>query len=370
MYNTILQKHIKFVVTLCVTIIYFNNIQAQNKKEDTRSKNRRFADSMYYEHTVKKQKAEAKKTDTLALKKLSLKSDNTHTTIKNKSEIPSSTLYQHRWITERVKDGNISLRDLPDEITIRLCGKNNNERFYFPYKGCKTSSYGWRWGRAHTGVDIAVNVGDSIYAAFDGVVRVAKYNGGYGNMVLIRHHNNLETLYGHMSVLKVKSGQKVKAGDVIGLGGSTGRSTGPHLHFECRLLYACIDPEWIVDINNHCLKTKIIKIDKSFFGIAKSSAIAENKARPTKLSKVNKCMGGTSYVSQKELDRLVAKKEKKKNEYAVINNEDKTTWRYYQVKNGDTIEEICTRYRIKKEDFFAINKDVSELKEKQRVRIR
>ncbi len=351
--------------------LFSANISAQNTNEDTRSKNRRFADSMYYEHTVKKQEKEKHKTDTTALKKLSIKTDTTKQVLKEKSEIPSSCLYQQTWITDRVKAGNISLRDLPDELTIRLCGKDGKDDFCFPYKGVRTSPYGWRWGRAHTGVDIALNTGDNIYAAFDGVVRVAKYNGGYGNMVLIRHYNNFETLYGHMSALKVKPGQKVKAGDVIGLGGSTGRSTGPHLHFEIRLLYACIDPEWIVDLKNHRLKTKIIKIDKSFFGVAASETIAENRTRPTKLSKVNRCMKGTHYVSSSELASLIAKREKKLSEFVKINNEDKETWRYYKVKKEDTIETICKRYRIRKEDFIAINniKD-GTIKEKQKVRVR
>lgn len=352
-------------------IIFSCDSFAQNTNEDTRSKNRRFADSMYYEHTIKKQEKEKHKTDTTALKKLSIKTDTTKQILKNNSEIPSSCLYKQTWITDRVKAGNISLRDLPDELTIRLCGKDGTDNFCFPYKGVRTSPYGWRWGRAHTGVDIALNTGDNIYAAFDGVVRVAKYNGGYGNMVLIRHYNNLETLYGHMSVLKVKPGQKVKAGDVIGLGGSTGRSTGPHLHFECRLLYACIDPEWIVDLKNHRLKTKIIKIDKSFFGVAASESIAENRTRPTKLSKVNRYMKGTRYVSSTELSSLIAKREKKLSEYVTINNEDKETWRYYKVKKEDTIESICKKYRIRKEDFIAINNIKNEkLKEKQKVRVR
>ncbi|MBR1770052.1 MAG: M23 family metallopeptidase, partial [Bacteroidales bacterium] len=248
--------------------------QSNKQQEDTRSKNRRFADSMYYVHTVKKQQEINKKQDTSAEKKITLKINSDKKTSEGKQDIPSSTLYQQTWVTERVKAGNISLKDLPDELTIRLCGQDGKGKFYFPYKGVRTSPYGWRWGRAHTGVDIALKTGDNVYAAFDGVVRVAKFNGGYGNMVLIRHYNNLETLYGHMSVLKVKTGQKVKAGDVIGLGGSTGHSTGPHLHFECRLLYACIDPEWIVDLKNNCLKTKILKIDKSFFGIASSQALS------------------------------------------------------------------------------------------------
>lgn len=338
---------------------------------DTRSRNRRIADSLYYEHTIKKQEREKHQTDTNALKKLSVNKDTTRQVIKNNKEIPSSCLYQQTWVTDRVKAGNISLRDLPDELTIRLCGKEGKDNFCFPYKGVRTSPYGWRWGRAHTGVDIALNVGDNVYAAFDGVVRVAKYNGGYGNMVLIRHYNNLETLYGHMSALKVKPGQKVKAGDVIGLGGSTGKSTGPHLHFECRLLYACIDPEWIVDLKNNCLKTKIIKIDKSFFGIPASQTVAESRTRPTKLSKVTSCMKGTHYVSQSELNSLIQKREKKMKDFVVLNNEDKETWRYYKVKKDDTIEGICKRYRLRKEDFISINniKD-DRIKENQKVRVR
>jgi murein DD-endopeptidase MepM/ murein hydrolase activator NlpD len=84
---------------------------------------------------------------------------------------------------------------------------------------------------------------------------------------VVRHPNGLETLYGHLSKIQVKHGQEVAAGDVIGLGGSTGRSTGPHLHFECRFLYQTFDPEWILDFSNYSLRTRHLHLDKSYFGI-------------------------------------------------------------------------------------------------------
>ena len=104
--------------------------------------------------------------------------------------------------------------------------------------------------------------------------------GGYGNCVVIRHPNGLETLYGHLSKIVVKHGQQVVAGDVVGLGGSTGNSTGPHLHFECRFLYQTFDPEWILDFDNHRIRTRRLHLDKSYFGIRKPHAkeIVEYKA--------------------------------------------------------------------------------------------
>ncbi|MCF0210458.1 MAG: peptidoglycan DD-metalloendopeptidase family protein [Bacteroidales bacterium] len=366
-----LLKHILFFAfVLLLPIIAFS--QNNKQKEDTRSKNRRYADSMYYEHTVKKQQTVSKeKEDTLRITAKDLKNEPRF--ISGLGEIPCATLYQNTWMNEKVKSGKVSLKDLPDELTIRLLGKNNTDNFCFPCKGPKTSSYGWRWGRPHMGVDIAVNIGDKIYAAFDGVVRVARYNGGYGNMVLIRHYNNIETLYGHLSVIKVQPGQKVKAGDVIGLGGSTGRSTGPHLHFETRVLYACFDPEWIIDIENNCLKTKVLKIDKSYFGVSASQSIADKKvSKPSSLSKISKVMDGTKYISQTELNKKAQEKEKKKNEIVHIDkNADKSTWKYYTVKEGDTIELICKRFHIYEKDLIEVNNIKNrELTINKRIRIR
>ena len=111
-----------------------------------------------------------------------------------------------------------------------------------------TSPFGHRWGRLHAGLDIKVYVGDTIRAAFDGKVRIVDFNGnGYGNYVVIRHPNGLETLYGPMSKHLVKENQIVRAGEPIGLGGNTGRSFGSHLHFETRICGTPINPALMFD---------------------------------------------------------------------------------------------------------------------------
>ncbi|NES74197.1 MAG: M23 family metallopeptidase, partial [Okeania sp. SIO2D1] len=105
--------------------------------------------------------------------------------------------------------------------------------YTWPSKGTLTSGYGWRWGRMHRGIDIAAPTGTPIVAAAPGVVTYANWNsGGYGNLVEIKHPNGSLTVYAHNSQILVREGQKVAQGELIAKMGSTGRSTGPHLHFE------------------------------------------------------------------------------------------------------------------------------------------
>ena len=139
-----------------------------------------------------------------------------------------------------------SYGQIPDSFRIDLRG------FCMPTPSRKiTSNYGPRWGRIHKGLDIKVYVGDTIRAAFSGRVRVVRYEGnGYGNFVVIRHDNGLETVYGHLSKHLCKPNQEVRAGDVIGLGGNTGRSTGSHLHFETRLCGTALNPAVLFDFYN------------------------------------------------------------------------------------------------------------------------
>lgn len=114
-----------------------------------------------------------------------------------------------------------------------------------------TSNFGWRWRRQHEGIDIKVYTGDTIRAAFDGRVRICQYNArGYGYYIVIRHPNGLETLYGHLSRQLVQPDQIVRAGEPIGLGGNTGRSTGSHLHFETRICGTPINPALMFDFVN------------------------------------------------------------------------------------------------------------------------
>ncbi|MEG1563906.1 MAG: M23 family metallopeptidase [Bacteroides sp.] len=132
---------------------------------------------------------------------------------------------------------------IPESYTIDLTG------FCMPTPSTRiTSPFGPRWRRMHNGLDLKVNIGDTIVAAFDGKVRIVKYERrGYGKYVVIRHDNGLETVYGHLSAQLVEPNQLVKAGEAIGLGGNTGRSTGSHLHFETRFLGIAINPIYMFD---------------------------------------------------------------------------------------------------------------------------
>jgi len=151
------------------------------------------------------------------------------------------------WNTSKTHIDSIDLSNITDSIYLVLADKTH-PHFALPIEGEVRDNFRWRSTRHHNGVDIRLNTGDTVYAAFDGLVRYAQYNhGGYGNLVVIRHYNGLETYYGHFSKIFADTNQYVKAGTAIGLGGSTGRSTGPHLHFEIRYLGNPIDPEKIID---------------------------------------------------------------------------------------------------------------------------
>ncbi len=165
-----------------------------------------------------------KRVDTLALQSL----------VNRENEIsPSAELYSE-WDNTYAHKAT----ELPDSFRIDL------RHFAMPTPSrIITSNYGTRWGRKHLGLDIKVYIGDTIRAAFSGKVRIVKYErGGYGKYIVIRHPNGLETIYGHLSKQLVTENQNVKAGEVIGLGGSTGRSSGSHLHFETRLCGVALNP--------------------------------------------------------------------------------------------------------------------------------
>ena len=156
----------------------------------------------------------------------------------------------------------VNFSDLGDTISLQLLN-NDAENFKMNWYGSISSSYGRRWGRRHEGLDIPLHTGDSVVSTFDGIVRFAKFtSSGYGNCIIIRHLNGLETLYGHLSKIVVSENQFVKSGELIGRGGSTGRSTGPHLHFETRLYDYSFNPAKIIDINNRQLVNSTMVFSK------------------------------------------------------------------------------------------------------------
>jgi murein DD-endopeptidase MepM/ murein hydrolase activator NlpD len=137
--------------------------------------------------------------------------------------------------------------------------------FHYPTNGVMTSVFGPRWGRMHYGLDIDLETGDNVFAAWEGMVRISQYHSSYGNVVVVRHNNGLETLYAHMSQRKVRPGDHVEAGEVVGLGGNTGRSYGSHLHFEIRYMGDAIDPNLIVDPAKKSIRDWQFTLNKKHF---------------------------------------------------------------------------------------------------------
>ena len=186
-----------------------------------------------------------------------------------------------------------------------------------------TSNFGARWGRQHKGLDIKVYIGDTIRAAFNGKVRIVKYEPrGYGKYVVIRHHNGLETIYGHMSKHLVAENQEVKAGDPIGLGGNTGRSTGSHLHFETRLCGVALNPALMFDFRNQ-------DVVGDFYYFKRSKYAAES-AQATRLRGVE----GVSTSSSDQDDEL---------EIAATPRVTANV-HFHKVKKGDTLQAIARKH--------------------------
>ncbi|MGE5628418.1 MAG: M23 family metallopeptidase [Solirubrobacterales bacterium] len=122
-------------------------------------------------------------------------------------------------------------------------GYNNMKNFTMPCSGTLTSAFGTRNGRMHKGIDIGAPYGTPLHCSSSGTVTFAGWQEGYGNVIIINHGNNIETVYAHCKTINVKKSQKVTTGEKIGEVGSTGRSTGPHVHFEIRLNGTPMNPQ-------------------------------------------------------------------------------------------------------------------------------
>jgi murein DD-endopeptidase MepM/ murein hydrolase activator NlpD len=183
------------------------------------------------------------------------------------SMYPSNSMYS-KWDTYQLFNQATCDLNQGESTKLVLEDTANECRFYNPFRGLITSNFGWREGRSHNGIDIDLQVWDPVISAFDGMVRVARNHPGYGRVVIVRHYNGLETLYAHLHRFKVKTGDIVEAGQVVGLGGSSGRSTGSHLHFEVRYKGKPLNPRSIIDFNNNSLKSSDIKLIKTKYSYA------------------------------------------------------------------------------------------------------
>ena len=260
-------------------------------------------------------------------------------------ETPFSKQSWNNDVCFTTKNNDLSL--LKDTIWLCLT-EDSNKGFKIPVPGVTTSRYGIRNGKNHNGIDLNLKTGDTVCAAWSGKVRYAKFNdGGFGNLVIIRHYNGLETFYAHLSKLLVFPDQDVIAGETIGLGGSTGHSTGPHLHFEVRFYDDPINPEEMIDFATKKLKFENLFVHKSLFKSgAKPSEYFDDKdvekIEPKKVEEVKK-----EKVEVKK-EKVEVKKEKvevkKEKEKKVEVRKDKV--KYYMVKSGDTLSKIAARHKL------------------------
>lgn len=240
-----------------------------------------------------------------------------------------------------------STEELPNGVIIHLVDKEKGRKFCFPTPehARLSSHFGARRRRWHYGVDLAQPTGEPIYAAFDGIVRISKRNKSYGNLVVIRHFNGLETYYAHLSQIDVNPGDTVRAGSVIGLCGNTGRSYGSHLHFEMRYMGKAMNPEYVVDCVNHKLHSDEITLTPAFFAKKGSS---RHSPSPAEVARINKGIGTAD-----NSDATIAENQQRDPSKANVSHHNDNTSKgkyhqqgqakYYKIRSGDTLGKIAAR---------------------------
>jgi len=242
-------------------------------------------------------------------------------------DIPSVKKYYTSWDTLCVRRHTEISPSTEDSIRLPLFNPYSTG-FVMPVEGTFLSPFGHRGRRLHAGVDIKLNAGDPVVCAFDGVVRMARRYAGYGNCVVIRHYNGLETLYGHLSKINVRVNNQVKAGDIIGLGGHTGHATCNHLHFETRFQGRPFNPKQLISFDNFNLVADTLTVTNATFGRSRDYIPG---------------------VSADEDSFTYSKKHKSKG------HKSKST-RFYTIRRGDTLSSISRKSGTSVKQLCAINK--------------
>lgn len=248
-------------------------------------------------------------------------------TMREELESPSADLYAnwdnkyaHR-ATELPETYKIDLRHFTMPTTSRVI----------------TSNFGSRWGRQHKGLDIKVYIGDTIRAAFSGKVRIVRYEaGGYGKYIVIRHNNGLETIYGHLSKQLVEENQEVRSGEIIGLGGNTGRSTGSHLHFETRLCGVALNPALMFDFRAQ-------DVTGDYYAFNKQTYDSES----TNATRLRGKQDSSTYASSNSSDDYAT------NKRTTSGLTDQVS--YHKVKKGETLDRIAKKRGVTVEKICKLN---------------
>lgn len=266
----------------------------------------------------------ARKLDTLALQNIIYREN---------LESPASELYED-WNNTYAHKAT----EVPDSFRINL------KHFCMPTQSrVVTSNFGPRWGRQHKGLDIKVYIGDTIRAAFSGKVRIVRYEAaGYGKYIVIRHPNGLETIYGHLSKQLVDENQEVRAGDVIGLGGNTGRSTGSHLHFETRLCGVALNPALMFDFRNQDVTGDFYTYNKRTYDRESREATAARGKIGNGGYTRDEVLGGTGS------DNILAQTGAVEAEKLYHKVQSGETLSSIAAKRGVTIDQLCRLNHIRK----------------------
>ena len=268
--------NLRRTLLLCLPLLIAGTVSAQTTtttQKDTTKRNLP-ADAVIVKRVPLESGPELNVTDALVVDtipssseglSIGLYNDNTWRFVRNRNiDVLDETVFTSDWDTTKIQVYKTELKDLPISMVIDLV--DSLKSYHYPHKGRVTSKYGPRRRRIHQGTDIDLETGEPIYATFDGRVRITTYvRYGYGNLVVIRHDNGLETYYAHLSEINVKPNQWVTAGQVIGKGGNTGRSTGSHLHYEIRYKGQTFDPERLIDFSTGTLRRETFLLKRTYF---------------------------------------------------------------------------------------------------------
>ena len=285
--------------------------------------------------------------------KVVLYDNGTYRYIKDPAYVAQDDVFKNNW-------NNWSCNpygDHPINETVTLWVVDTLDSYCCPNQTTPSSKFGYRWGRRHQGIDLPYPTGTPCYAAFDGMVRVSDVVGGYGNLIILRHANGLETFYGHLSRRDVEPGQWVHAGDVIGLGGSTGRSTGPHLHFETRYYGNAFDPAWLIDFKTGKLRHRMIKLRPWYFD-ANSNYV--------------QAVDDEDEIFRTDEEQRLLAEERERQEAAARAAAAEAAKQYYTVKSGDNLSKIASKYHTTVNNLCKMNniKANSVLHVGQRLRVK
>jgi murein DD-endopeptidase MepM/ murein hydrolase activator NlpD len=309
---------LRYCKYLIIFMLLINNAFAQQVKQDTTNIN--FKDEEDYDIP-----------------------DTTHSNIHYIPEdmmfVPSGMLYDYQWDNKNIRFRKIVPSEKKD-TTLIIFDNSPDNNFYFPIQGKLLSPFGYRGHHFHTGVDIRLKHNDSVYSAMSGKIRIAHRFRGYGNCVVVRHYNGLETVYAHLNQICVKVDDEIKAGDLLGLGGRTGHATADHLHFEIRFLEQPINPLAFMDFDNYNLKTDTLVITANTFT---SLSTPPNKPYNRKHKKGKSKQSTT--ITKNDTSKINSKKKTliSKDDPPTSEEKSSNNHKYYIIKSGDNLYSIAQK---------------------------